>query len=132
MGRIIIKAARDRDLYVEWSSVVEAPTAIGTRAEMLDYLTRYGEGRSDPAERLDRADATGTSALRDPMSTYDGPLDGAWEDVGMIVEQRGWLLRDRFADFAEKYAGGDLDGAYALLEPFEDDEPTHNDPACAP
>jgi hypothetical protein len=122
VGKIIIKAAPDKDLYVEWSSIVEAPTAIGTRAEMHDYLARTQRNvGTDTAEtRLARADANGSSSLRDPMSTYDGVLDGAWEDEGMIVKQRGWLPRAKLAEFAELYARDD-ESCYALLEPFEDD-----------
>ena len=123
MGRYIIKAAKDRDLYMEYSTIVEAPTMIGTRAEILRELLRSHDPRAGtPGVRLDRADETGTSALRDPASTYDGPLDGEWSDTGLIIEQRGWLPRDRFADFLDAYLV-DEDKAYALLDPFDDDAP---------
>lgn len=124
MGRVIIKAAQDKDLYIEWSSIVEAPTFIGTRAEILPYLrsSRDRPGNA-PEARLQRADETGSSAKRDPRApAYRGPLDGAWDDNGLIYQQMGWLPRAKLAEFAEKLAADDEDGAVALLEPFEDDD----------
>lgn len=125
MGMYIIKATRDRDLFVEWSSIVEAPTFIGTRAEILAHLDRAPEPwRGDsPDARVVRAEETGTSMKRDPMAPgYVGPLDGAWDDSGQIVEQRGWLPRARLAEFLDAYLA-DPEKAYALLDPFEDDTP---------
>lgn len=122
MGRFIFKADRDCDLFVEWSTIVEAPTFIGPRAEILDYLTgRADVDQGDPPEvRIRRAEETGTSALRDPMAPgYTGPLDGAWDDAGEVVEQRGWLPRARMAEFLDAYLL-DPEKAYALLEPFDD------------
>jgi hypothetical protein len=125
MGRYIIKATKDRDLYMEWSAIVDAPTFIGNRAEILDYL-KHEHGHSFDAvhkhhERLRRADEAGTSALRDPMAPgYTGPLDGEWADTGLIVGQRGWLPRDRFAEFLDAYAV-DPEKACTLLDPFDDD-----------
>lgn len=125
MGNIIIKAAKDLDLYCEWSSVVDAPTFIGTRDEVLRHLTGYRSsyGQSDPAEvRVARADKTGTSAKRDPRAPgYTGPLDGEWNDTGFVVEQRGWLPRASMARFLELYAVN-VDAAYEVLEPFENDD----------
>ena len=117
MGSCVIKAAKDRDLYCVWSSIVEAPTYIGTREEMRRHLGPGGE------ERLSRADQFGTSALgwSSPGDTPVADLDGAWEDTGLIVDQRGVLRRDKMADFLEVYPF-EPDRAYALLEPF-DDEP---------
>lgn len=124
MGKPIIRADREHDLYVEWSSIVEAPTFIGTRAEMLRYLTprsdpnepglNLGRRHTDPEARLRRADETGTSSLPDPE--YDGPPFGSWDDKGFIVEQKGWLPRERL------YAYLTADDPDNLLEPFEDDE----------
>jgi hypothetical protein len=37
MGQAIVKAARDRDLYMVWSSVVDAPVAVGSRNQMVEY-----------------------------------------------------------------------------------------------
>lgn len=94
MGRIVIKAAPDRDLYVDWSTIVEAPAFIGTRTEMLAYLGRQEHAdhpMNDPNGRLDRADATGTSAAGD-------------------------------YSFFGACARGDLDACYALVDPFDREE----------
>jgi len=100
---LIVKAAGDQDLYVGWSSLVEAPTGIWTRAEGLAY--------GFPRSRLDRADANGSSSL--------GPRSGYWDDPGFVAEQRGWLRRDRIGDYARLYLSGEQDAAFDLLEPFE-------------
>lgn len=116
MGSFIMKAAKDRDLYCEWSSIVESPTFIGDREATRK---RFGEAR------VARADEHGTSALGF-FSSGDYPpseLDGAWEDTGFVVEQRGWLPRARVPEFLEALLGDDQEKAYALLDPFEDDEP---------
>jgi len=52
---ILVKAAPDRDLYIGWSNVVEAPTGMWTRTEALAY--------GFPRSRLNRADHTGTSSM---------------------------------------------------------------------
>lgn len=102
---LIIKAAPDRDLYIGWSNVVEAPTGIWTRAEAEAY--------GFPPSRLDRADRNGTISLV--------PGSGQWDDIGFIAEQRGWLRRDRIADYAQAYAREDYNAAWDLLEPFDDE-----------
>ena len=51
MPRFIIKPTRDDDLYVEWSTIVDAPTRWGTAADLR--LT---------ADRKARTDAWGTSS----------------------------------------------------------------------
>ncbi len=110
---IVIKAAPDRDLYVGWSNVVEAPVWLGTRDDAL--------GQGCPESRLRRADETGTSCKRDPESSYTGPLDGAWDDKGFIAEQRGWLPRARLGDYAVAYAEERMEDCWDLLEPFDDE-----------
>ena len=120
MGRYVIKAARDRDLYMEWSEHVDAPTFVGTRAQTLDYLIEEFGRTGQPEARLQRADDIGTSAIRDPLSpNWKYPLTGAWEDTGFIVQQRGWLPRDRFAEFLDAFLV-DEEKAYALLDPLDD------------
>lgn len=100
---ILVKAAPDRDLYIGWSNVVEAPTGIWTRAEAEAY--------GFPPSRLDRADRTGTSSMV--------PGSGQWDDIGFIAEQRGWLRRDRIADYAQALLADNENAAWDLLEPFE-------------
>lgn len=100
---LIVKAARDRDLFVGWSNIAEGPTGLWTRAEALAY--------GFPRSRLDRADANGSSDL--------SCGDGHWDDTGFIAEQRGWLRRERLADYAQLYLSGNESAAFDLLEPFE-------------
>ncbi|MGW1498952.1 hypothetical protein ACWCQW_10330 [Streptomyces mirabilis] len=100
---LIVKAARDRDLFVGWSNIAEGPTGLWTRAEALAY--------GFPRSRLDRADANGSSDL--------SCGDGHWDDTGFIAEQRGWLRRDRLADYAQLHLSGNKSAAFDLLEPFE-------------
>ena len=99
---LLVKAAPDRDMYVGWSNVAEAPAGVWSREAAIEY--------GFPPSRLDRADQTGTSS-------HIG--DGAWNDSGFVAEQRGWLRRDRLGDYAVEYLHGDLQAAFDLLEPFE-------------
>ncbi|MFG3710862.1 hypothetical protein [Micromonospora sp. NPDC047730] len=124
MPSIVIKPDRDRDLYVYWSTVVEAPVAWGDRASMLDHLTsefrRHHPGAipdsiSDPGRRLDRADLNGTSAAG------GFAFFGRWDDDGLIYEQRGILPRHHLARACELLEAGQDAEVWDLLEPFEDE-----------
>lgn len=77
MPSYIVKPKPDEDYYVRYSTIVDAPTAAGTRA---DWLAR-GE---DPA-RLDRADASGSSAL---WPSTQRPAYG-WHETEISVRE-GW------------------------------------------
>lgn len=103
---LLVKAAPDKDLYVNWSTVCDMPGGVFSRETALEH--------GYPRSFLDRADATGTSARHG---------DGAWGDSGFVAEQRGWLRRDRIGEYAVEYLTGDREAAFALLEPFDDDEP---------
>lgn len=109
----IVKPDQGADFYVIWSNIVEAPLGTGTRADLLD------EGFTE--DRIYRADITGTSMMRDLMSSYWGPLDGEWEDRGFIAEQRGYLPRANLAAFARAYMDERWADAWDLLEPFDDE-----------
>lgn len=96
MPHIVIKAEPNRDAYVYWSTIVEAPLTYGTRAEMLECLAKEWRKQhpgmptdsiTDPAARLDRADRTGTSAAG------GFAFFGAWDYEEFIYEQRGYLAR---------------------------------------
>ena len=113
MGRIIIKASPDRDLYVEWSTVVEAPVFIGNRSETLKHLRREQEGGDAPEVRLARVDETGTSAKGDYA------WFGAWDDNGLVYEQRGSVPRERLGDFLDAYLRDDEETALTFVVPFE-------------
>jgi hypothetical protein len=99
-----MKSAPDEDLYVGWSTMCEQPAMVGTRAEFLAFGIE--------AERLDRADTKGTSFLDSEV--------GAWDDSGLIAEQRGLLPRRHIGAYSKLWLDGRHEEAYALLEPFED------------
>lgn len=122
MPTIIIKPDQDRDLYVAWSTVVEAPVAWGSRAETLTWLAERWQRDfpdqahnriTDPEQRLRRVDATGTSAAGG-FSHF-----GAW-DAGLVYEQRGVLPRRHLARACELIGAGRESEVWDLLEPFED------------
>jgi hypothetical protein len=69
MPSYIVKAAPDEDLYVEWSTVVDAPIRWGTSDALV--LRR---------DRKSRADATGTSS-------FDGFYN--WEQESFLVANLG-------------------------------------------
>ncbi|MFE9448338.1 hypothetical protein [Streptomyces sp. NPDC006739] len=100
---LLVKAAKDRDLYIGWSNICEMPAGAWTRAEALAY--------GFPRSRLDRADQNGSSDL--------SCGDGHWDDKDFIAEQRGWLKRDRLGDYALLWLNDRQDEAFDLLEPFE-------------
>lgn len=116
MGKFVLRV-RDRDLYVEWSTVVDNAINAGDRTEMLAHLTDgipagYAPlpGNS-PEDRLARADETGTSMRSG---------DGAW-DSNLMVGQNGTLRRADLGRFVDALLADDTATAYALLTPFEDE-----------
>lgn len=116
MGHVIIKPAPERDEYVYWSTIVEAPLGWGDRAEMLrlveDDRRRY-PGLGDPPEvRLDRADRFGSSAK-------DGTY--RWGVEELIYEQRGYLARKDLYRACELLGRDDEPAVWDLMTPFEDE-----------
>lgn len=99
---LLVKADKERDLYVHWSTVCDMPGGVFSRETALEY--------GFPRSKIDHADTHGSSSRLG---------DGAWDDKGWVAEQRGWLRRDRIGDYAVEYLHGDRVAAYALLEPFE-------------
>lgn len=124
MGKCILKAAPDRDLYLIWSTVVDNAIWVGDRAELVEHL-REDHGDSYYNEkRIDRADQFGSSMLDYGF--------GRWADehlpVGEGSPDDGWyhLRRDRLAAYAEALLADDEASAVALLECFHrigDNEP---------
>jgi hypothetical protein len=118
MPSYVLKADPNRDLYVEWSTIVDDATFIGTRDEMLHHLRRH-DGAWDvsvsaAAARLSRADETGTSCM---WKVAGHPRLGAWDDPRLLVAQDGYLRRSDLALYAMLV--DDEQAARALLEPFE-------------
>lgn len=60
MPTFIVKADPDKDLYVEWSTIVDAPIQWGTAEEL-----------SIPEDRKERADLNGTSMRDDDWFGWD-------------------------------------------------------------
>lgn len=104
---LLVKAAPDKDLYVQWSNSCDMPCGVFSRETAIEY--------GFPPSRLDRADENGSSAT-------NGYTSGHWDDDGFVAEQRGWLRRDRLGEYAVEYLTGDREAAYQLLEPFEDED----------
>lgn len=111
-----MKCEPDRDLYVEWTTVCDNATWVGTRAEALTLE------QTDEA-RLDRTDKTGTSTL---WEVKGHPREGAWDDPTIIVcntdrhEDRIYSYTLRRADltaYAEALLADDTARAEALLIP---------------
>jgi hypothetical protein len=71
VGQYILKAERDRDLYVVWSTIVDNAVWAGTRLE-LDADPEYDSA----PERMARVETTGSSA-------HTGT--GSWDDPSLWV-----------------------------------------------
>lgn len=112
MPSYIVKINPEDDLYTYWSTIVDAPLFLGTRAELTDYLLREARDagvETAADERFERADRTGTSSV-------DGFYD--WGEKDFIVEQRGVVLR---ADIPELVRCIQAREPYPhILRPFED------------
>jgi hypothetical protein len=109
---LIIKPDPDRDEYVAWSTIVEAPVCLGSADQLVAFFAEHEQHPEEKTrERLARADATGTSSMLG---------DGAFGDY-MIFEQRGRIACSKLADLARCLIAEDLDGAYDLCEPFDDE-----------
>lgn len=118
MPRFIIRPEPDRDLYVEWWTVVDAPVGHGTRAEWK------AEGIA-PAH-LDRADRTGTSA-------YPPLDDGAWDDEALMVAEplggQRLLPRDHLVAYTLALYAGRVAAAYGMTRPADDEQEIDYPPA---
>lgn len=121
MPEFLIKPMRRRDEYVLWSTVVDAPTGHGNRASILaelDQRWRQEHPHDDPkpglapADRLDRADRSGTSAR-------DGSY--GWNDTHLIYQGRGLLARRDLYRAAELLAKGHEAAVTQMLTHFDDD-----------
>lgn len=127
MPSYVIRVDRDRDQYMYWSTIVEAPVFIGNREEMAAKLMQtaprgYATAK-EAEERIRRADETGTSAFGFRSGGKNWPGDGAWNDTSLIYQQQGSLPREKFAEFVDRYLSGDDEPDVSdLLIPFEDDE----------
>lgn len=132
MGNIVMKEAPDVDFYVEWSSVVEAPTFAGTRAEMLAHISSgvdpylRDDAPHHPERRMERVDQTGTSSLwitkaneeSPEFAAHGYPEQGSWQSDGEIYQQQGFCPRSRLFDLTRRVMAGE--DPSDLLNPFDD------------
>lgn len=79
MGQSIVKAAPDRDLYLVWSSVVDAPVWVGDCETALTELRNEPRWAPHVDEAMDRADrlAACTQPPRPSLSQGRGGLSGS-------------------------------------------------------
>lgn len=117
MGRHIVKPTRDVDLYVEWSSGTDSPTAWGTKEQLLEWgtVSRNEEGE----RRFQRADATSTSALWYKAS-WDEDEDYSFMNTGSIPRSRIPELLTVLEDIPDDGNAYKNPRVIALLTPFED------------
>lgn len=125
MPTYIVKPVRDRDEYVVWSTIVDAPIAVGTRAELAPQLLEmYGYQAGDPA-RFERADEKGTSALGNDFGwddRYGGDvfwLGNTHWDPGPESYQ---VRRANLAAYARADIAEDTVTCLTLVEPYEDED----------
>jgi hypothetical protein len=116
MPTFIVKANREDDFYVLWSTVVDSPTGWGTKAEVKALLAFRGVDASE--ERFNRADVTGTS-MNDPLIGIKDQWFG-WEDKEFLLME--WDIPNR------KKGGVYLlprENLKAFCELGEREDPTH-------
>lgn len=128
MAHYIIKAAPDTDLYGLFSTVVDGFIFIGSRDDVVTYLSTPTEHHGTPplagpcsvAERLARADQVGTCVLP------DGTGKGGFGDTDLMIARDGLhtLPRDRLKDYLTALRDGNDEAAKAMLTPIVwNDEP---------
>jgi hypothetical protein len=125
VGRYIMKASKDDDLYVEWSSVVDDAIFVGTREEMFAHLVRE-DAASHPGfapiqgnraeDRLLRCDETGTS-YEHKWPSGNGP-EGSWTDSTVQIGQEGTIPRDKLCEYALAMKRNDMEARDKLITPF--------------
>lgn len=126
MPRVILKADPSEDVYLEWSTVVDAPTEVGSRVEMLEILMsdRPGEPQETVAvaeARLSRADMHGSSA-------FSAWRFGWWDDPILILQdfwtkdKGGYytLTRENLLAFARAILAEAPDPKVGLVERCEE------------
>jgi hypothetical protein len=125
VGRFVMKASKDDDLYVEWSTVVDDAIFVGSREEMLTHLQHEDAGQhpgftplpgNRAEDRLDLCDETGTS-YQHKWSSGGGP-EGSWDDSTIQIGQEGTILRDKLGEYALALKRNDMVARDALITQF--------------
>ena len=117
MASFIVKPTRDREFYVRWSTVVDDVTACGSRAELTEYLAKFGKPNEADTARFDRADETGSSAYG---GLYGWDRDEFW--LGQYEEGRAVKRADLEAYAVALCSDGEMDDAIEHTYLLPDDE----------
>lgn len=125
MPRYLLKPNPNRDEYVYWSTIVDAPvTGVMSRDEMKGYLL-HGQGLTPPhtdveaEERLARTDEKGHSLI-----DWDG---NGWGQSELVrVEHRdyartGMVAHEDIAELTRAMESGDWATVERLVEVEDDD-----------
>ena len=118
MSTSIIRTHRDKDEYVVWESIVEAPVFAGNYAGTEAYLRDLASQKhtvAEARERMERARDRGTSALWADGLDWDGNRSLIYEQRGVVKVEDMWELTRRLVHDED---------VSDLLEPFEDAEAT--------
>ena len=126
MPSYIVKASPDEDWYAVWSTIVDAPTYFGTRAELERSIH---DPRELAPERFARADERGTSADWTDWPKDDMPF--GWNYAEFLVMEGSpdnpdgadgcWLLpRENLRAYCERLANDDLAPDLLRFERYED------------
>lgn len=123
MPKFVIKADKEHDLYVGWSTVVDAPTHWGTKEEMLHstvkaldvgFINKFEYEQE--CQRYDRADETGTSFFTGEGGWGDQLwLRWSWVDGDLKETGSYFLPRDKLYEFL-------INEDNSVLRPIEDDD----------
>jgi hypothetical protein len=135
MPSFLVKADPDADWYCLWSTIVDAPTYWGTRAELA---AEHPNPAAVAPERFERADKNGTSAM------IPGVLDVeqwfGWNDRSFILMEAGpeyreggcWLLpRANLRAFCEALDAEQDTTPLCVWESHEDETDSSNRPGQA-
>lgn len=128
MGSCVLKANRTDDLYCIWSSIVDAPTVVGTREEIKGELVAdFAPGRPRYEEELERAEQAMARA-DEHGSSARAIRFGWWDDEDLLVRAPtdGMLRREDLAAFLRSFLEADEDAEdegwdVSLLRPCEED-----------
>lgn len=104
MTSTIIKVDPEVDLYAQFESITESFVQWGPRSFLMT--------RGVAAERLDRADEYGSSAL------WGGHR---WDDDVLIYQQQGILRRANMTEALDRLERDDQADIRDLLDPFDDE-----------
>jgi hypothetical protein len=121
MGKALIKPEREKDFYIVWSSVVDAPVAFASKASIQEADPTWTDDYFERADRL-------SSSSRIFPETWD-------EDFTMNFQNSGTIRRSQMVELCKRLneIWDDLYSWYkdpqvqALLTPFEEDDDDDSD-----